>query len=429
MLNFLNFMRESVSNFHAASLIEEILLKNDFHKLEENNYWKLEYAKKYFIKRNDSSILAFKLPSKKSVLGLNLTTSHLDSPTFKIKPYSLINDGNYLKLNVEAYGGPILSTWFDKPLSVAGRVIISEDNKLVSKLCYVDKDLLIIPSVPPHLMPSVQKGKEYNLQIDMLPLLGLNSSFDLKTILAKELKIDPEKIVDFDLVLVNRQRARLGGYNDEFIFSPQLDDLSSAYTCLQGFLSSTNDSFNMYLAFDNEEVGSLTKQGAGSTFLKTTLDRISEKLNYTVEERNILLANSFMLSSDNAHAVNPNHPELFDKDNRPYLGQGVVLKYNANQKYTTDSLSASYVLSLAKEAKICIQRYANRSDIRGGSTLGAILLSQVALHSADIGLPQLAMHSSLEVCATKDLGDMINLVKTFYDHNLKISDDKEVVIL
>ncbi len=428
MLNFLNFMRESVSCFHAANNISSILLKNGFKQLEENNYWQLEYGHKYFIKRNDSAIVAFKIPAKKTLHGLNITSSHLDSPTFKIKPNSLLTDGKYLRLNTEAYGKTILNTWLDRPLSIAGRVLINNNNVVKTNLLYVDKDLLIIPNVAPHLMPNVAKGKEYNLQVDMLPLLGIEGSLDLKSIIAKELKVDPETILDYELVLVNRQRARLGGYNDELVFSPQLDDLACAYTTLMGFINDS-DNFNFYVAFDNEEVGSQTRQGASSTYLSLIIDRILEKLNYTIEEKGILLANSFMLSCDNAHALNPNHQEVYDLNNKPYLGNGVVLKYNANQKYTTDALSAAYVNLLAKKAKINLQPYVNRSDIPGGSTLGALLLSQVAIHSADIGLPQLSMHSSLEICASKDLADMINLIKTFYASNLKISDDRDLELI
>ena len=428
MLNFLSFMRESVSNFHACNNIVKKLEEAGFTKLDENNYWAIDYNKKYYVKRNDTSIIAFTTPNKKTVKGLNVTASHLDSPSFKVKPNSLINDGKYLRLNTEVYGGPILNTWLDKPLTLAGRVILQKEGKIVSQLLYIDKDLLIIPNMPPHLLPKVSKGMEYNAQVDLLPLLGLNGSLDLKEIISKELNVDSSAIIDFDLILVNRQRARLGGYNDEFVFSPQLDDLAAAYTCLEGFLEANNkETFNFYIAFDNEEVGSRTRQGAGSGFFKDVLERVLEKLNYSIEEKNMLLANSFIISCDNAHATNPNHQELFDNQNRTYLGQGVVVKYNANQSYTTDSLSASYLAVLAQEAKINLQRYTNRSDIRGGSTLGAILTSQVAMHSADIGLAQLAMHSSLEVLATKDLFDMVKLIKCFYNHNIIINSDNELI--
>lgn len=417
MNNFLNFMRESVTNYHACLNIEKILIKNNFIKLEENIYWKLDYNKKYYIVRNDTSIIAFTTPIKKTLKGSNIIASHLDSPTFKIKPNNLINDGHYIRLNTEVYGGPILSSWFDKPLSIAGKVIVKEEDKIITKLLYIDRDLLVIPNLPPHLESKVSKGMEYNLRIDLLPLLGIEGSLTLQEIISKELNIDYHDILDFDLMLVNRQRARLGGYNNEFVFSPQLDDLSSSYATLEGFIkSNNNNTFNFYIAFDNEEIGSMTPQGADSPYFKDIMTRIYNNLNYSIEEELILKNNSFVLSCDNAHALNPNHPELFDQNNRPYLGNGVVLKYNANYRYTTTPTSASYIKLLAQKAKINLQTYTNRSDLRGGSTLGALLISQVAINSADIGLPQLAMHSSLEVCATKDIIDLVKLSEVFYNN-------------
>ncbi len=414
MNDFLKFMQDSVTVFHACSNVETYLIANDYIKLEENTTWKIEYNKKYYIKRNDTAIFAIKTPSKKNTNGLNITTSHLDSPTFKVKPNSKLK-GEHVRLNIEAYGGPILPSWLDKPLSIGGRVIIKENNKLVSKLVYIDKDLLIIPNLPPHLNPSVSKGNEYSISQDILPLMSLDKDTSLEDILAKELNIDKSNILDYDIFLVNRQRASIGGSNDEFIFSPQLDDLASAYSCLQGFLNSKSDNFNIYIAFDNEEVGSLTKQGAASTFFLDCLNRILNKLSYTEEDKNILLANSFMLSCDNAHALNINKPNFFDYNNRPLLGKGVVIKYNANQRYTTDAISGSYVTMLAELANIKVQQYSNKSDLRGGSTLGALLIGQCALNSADIGLPQLAMHSSLEVIAKEDLSSMTKLIETFYN--------------
>ena len=416
MNNFLNFMRESVSNYHACLNIENILKANNYIKLEENNYWKLEYNKKYYLKRNDTALIAFTTPKAKTLRGSNIIASHLDSPTFKIKPNNLINDGHYIRLNTEVYGGPILASWFDKPLSIAGKVLIKDNNKMITKYLYIDRDLLIIPNIPPHLDNRVSKGMEYNLRIDLLPILGLSDSLSLSEIISKELNVDYNDILDFDLMLVNRQRARIGGYNNEFIFSPQLDDLASSYATLEGFIEANNkDTFNFYVAFNNEEIGSMTPEGADSPYLKDVLLRIYNNLGYNLEEEMILKNNSFVISCDNAHAVNPNHQELFDQNNKPYLGNGVVLKYNANYRYTTTAYSASYIKMLAGKAKINLQTYTNRSDLRGGSTLGALLISKLAINSCDIGLPQLAMHSSLEVCATKDIIDLIKLSETFYN--------------
>lgn len=425
MNNFLNFMRDSVSCFHATKNIVEILVNSGFSQLEENKSWHLEANKGYFVVRNNSSVIAFTTPKSHSNYGINITASHSDSPTFKIKPNSLINDGKYLRLNTEVYGGPIFPTWLDKPLTVAGRVLVQNNNTIETKLLYVDKDILVIPNLAPHMKPEVSKGTTYNAQIDMLPFLGdASSNLSIETIISKELNIREDDILDFDLVLVNRQRARLLGYNNDLVISPQLDDLASAYTSLKAFVNSNNrNTFNVFTCFDNEEVGSRTRQGAGSRFLFDVLERALSSLNYKKEEINSIFANSFLISVDNAHAVNPNQPNVTDSLNKAYLNQGVVLKYNANQSYTTDGFSASYVQILAKEAKIKLQKFANRSDVRGGSTLGAISSSQVSIHSADIGLPQLAMHSSNEVCGVLDLDMMIRLLTTFYNHSIVIEND------
>lgn len=430
MNKFLNFMRDSVSAYHATKNMADLLIKSGFIPLEENKSWHLEANSKYFVVRNNSAIIAFTTPNGHTNYGLNITASHSDSPTFKLKPNCLLNDGKYIRFNTEVYGGPIFATWLDKPLSIAGKVLIKNETGIETRLMYIDKDILVIPNLAPHMKPEVAKGITYNAQIDMLPFLGLaNDNLTLENIIAKELGISVEAIIDFDLVLVNRQRARLLGYNNDMIMSPQLDDLASAYTSLQAFLNSKNkDSFNVFACFDNEEVGSRTRQGAGSKFMFDVIERSLSSMNYKKEEINALLANSFLISVDNAHAVNPNQPSVSDVLNKTYLNEGVVLKYNANQSYTTDAFSAAYVQILAKEAKVKLQKFANRSDIRGGSTLGAISSGQVSIHAADIGLPQLAMHSSNEVCGVLDLDMMIRLLTAFYDHSLIIENDEKLLI-
>lgn len=430
MNKFLAFMRDSVSSYHAVQNMENMLIESGFLKLEENKSWRLEFNKKYYICRNNSAIIAFTTPSEKVYNGINMSASHSDSPSFKVKPKCLINDGNYVRLNTEVYGGPILSTWLDRPLSLAGRVVVKGNGRIKTRLVYIDKDLLVIPNVAPHLMPEVNNGLKYNAQINMLPVLGLNSeSLDLNAILAKELMCSQSDILDFDLFLVNRQRIKTLGYNDNLVISPQLDDLASAYACLTGFLNAQNKtSFNLFVCFDNEEVGSRTRQGAGSCFLEDTISRMLENLGYNAEEKMIVAANSFLISADNAHATNPNVPGLCDPLNKTYLNQGVVIKYNANQSYTTDSLSASYILSVAKKLGLNIQTYTNRSDVRGGSTLGAILLGKYSIHSVDIGIPQFAMHSASEVCAISDVSDTIKLLEGFYNNSIIIENDNEIVI-
>ncbi len=427
----LNLLNSSYSNYHVIKNIEELLLENQFNVLKENEKWNLEFGKKYYVKRNNTSIIAFTLPNTKTNFGLNITASHSDSPTFKIKPNSIIDDGKYVRLNTEVYGGPIFTSWLDRPLTLAGRVLINNGNVISTEYIYIDKNLLIIPNIAPHMKPEVAKGTTYNAQIDMLPLLSVstNRRFDLNEVLAEELGLNKEDILDYDLILVSRQNTETLGLNDEMVVSPKLDDLGSVYTSLLGFVDSNNcDSINLFVCFDNEEVGSNTRQGAGGTFLVDVLDRIFDNLDYSLEERKIVVANSFMLSCDNAHACHPNLSSYFDQNNRTYLNSGVVLKYNANQQYTTSGISASYVKLIAKKANLNLQSFVNRSDIRGGGTLGYVSVSQLSIHAADIGLPQLAMHSSCEVCGINDILDMINLVNTFYNSSLIIDNDSDFLV-
>lgn len=424
MNKFLNFMREAVSKYHAVNYYVNDLETNGFKRLSENKTWRLEFNKKYYVVRNDSSIIAFKTPKEKVFTGINITASHTDSPTFKIKPNHLLNDGSYLRLNTEVYGGPIISTWLDRPLSIAGKVILEDGGKLLSKLVYIDKDLLVIPNMAPHLKPEINNGYKYNLQLDMMPLFGQASdNYNLNVILAKELMVSQNDIKSFDLYLVNRIRARQFGYNDDLILSPQLDDLASSYASYIAFRNQDNKAFNVFASFDNEEVGSMTRQGADSNFLEVVLKRAYQALGYKEEEYLISLANSIMLSIDNAHALNPNNKASYDELNRPILNKGVVIKYNANERYTTNSLTSAYLNKLAKEENINLQAYTNRSDIRGGSTLGAILLSHLSINSCDIGLPQLMMHSSTELCGLKDINDLVKLVTKFYSCATLIEND------
>lgn len=421
----IKFIKDSPSQFQAVENISNLLNKEGYKYLKESSNWSIKSGKFYTI-RNGSSIIAFDIPKKINDYHYQLCASHSDSPTFKIKCESELSGPNeYLKLNVERYGGAINYTWLDKPLSVAGRIIYKDKNKTKTKNIYIDKDILIIPSMPIHMNREVNKGYEFNPQIDLCPLFsnGELKKGDFIKMLSKESSINEKDIIAYDLYLVNRQEGKLWGYKDEFISSPKLDDLQAAYTSLIGFIDSKeNDCIKVYCCFDNEEVGSVTKQGAMSTFLKDTLCRINSLLKKNDEDYHVGIAKSFMVSFDNAHAVHPNHSEKFDQENRCYMNKGVVIKENASQSYTTDSFSRAIFKQIAELAKVPTQVFANRSDERGGSTLGNISNTQVSLHAVDIGVAELAMHSNYETAGSKDSEYAYKAIKEYYSRCISIED-------
>lgn len=419
----MSFIKKSPTAFHAVDNIKKILLENDFEELLEGHAWKIEAGKRYFVSRNNSSIIALNLGRDLSNYSFNVAASHSDSPTFKIKENAEIEiRGKYTQLNTEGYGGMLCSTWFDRPLSIAGRVLVREGEHYFTKLINFDRDLVLIPNVAIHMNRAVNDGYAYNKQIDMLPLFGGSGSKvgDLNKLVADELNIDVENIYGSDLYLYNRMEPSIWGINKEFISCPQLDDLQCAYSSLQGFLKGYNTkSINVYACFDNEEVGSGTKQGAGSTFLQDVLKRVNSALGKGDEEYYRALASSFMLSADNAHAVHPNHPSKTDVNNCVYINEGVVVKSHAGQKYTSDAVSVAIFKGLCKNANVPVQFFANRSDVVGGSTLGNIAMAQVSMNSVDIGLPQLAMHSSYETAGIKDTYYMIKVMEEFFNSHIE----------
>lgn len=419
----IDLLSESYSPFHVVKNIEEELLSDGFSKLEEAEPFKLIAGKKYYVKRNNSSIIAFKLPENLKDIQFLIMASHTDSPTFKVKPNPVVIFKNLISLNVEPYGGMIDSTWLDRPLSIAGRVIVRKGDSLFSKLLAIDKDLLQIPNVCIHMNRVINSGYKFDASKDMIPLLGTTETgkFDFSAFLKEELNLSQdEEILSHDLFLYNRDKPRLVGINQDFLSSPKLDDLSSTYSALLGFLKANgNEAISVYAAFDNEEVGSLTRQGANSTFLKDTLKRIVRFYDYDYEAA---VAKSFLLSIDNAHADHPNHPEYTDKTTDIRLNNGIVIKYNANQSYTSDALSSSVIKALMQDLNLHYQEYTNRSDLRGGSTLGNLSNSEVSLLSCDIGLPQLAMHSANELSGTKDIEDLVKLVSYYFGHKISIKD-------
>ncbi|MCM1049464.1 MAG: M18 family aminopeptidase [Clostridiales bacterium] len=411
-----NFIDESPTSYHAVENLEKMLDKEGFMKLEEREPWQLEKAGKYYVNRNGSSIIAFTLPDKKP-LGFHMVAAHSDSPCFKIKESPEIAAENmYLKLNVEKYGGMILSTWIDRPLSIAGRIVIRENDGIVCRLVNLDKDAAIIPNLAIHMNRDMNKGVEYNPQTDMQPIIAdVDFKGNFLKHIAKEAGVKEKDILDCDLFLYNRDKCRLIGMDDAFIAGPRLDDLECAFAGMTALCSEKPENYvNLCVVFDNEEVGSGTKQGAASTFLKDTLVRICDKLGIGAEEYRCMIADSFLISADNAHAVHPNNPSKADVTNRPVLNGGIVIKYNGSQRYTTDAYSAAVMKDICLRADVPYQTYANRSDIAGGSTLGNIAMSQVSVNTVDIGLPQLAMHSAFETAGAKDLGYMIEAFRAFY---------------
>ena len=415
----MDFIKESPTAFHVVKNFSTMLEKAGFIKLNERNKWKIEQGGKYYVTRNDSSIIAFQVPDNMDFYNFQIAAAHSDSPAFKIKENpEMVEDNNYVTLNVEKYGGMLMAPWFDRPLSVAGRVIVREDSGLKPVLVNVDRDLCVIPNLAIHMNRDVNNGIKYNPQKDMIPLFGEIASKDkFDQIIANETGVAIEDIISTDLFLYNRECGTIWGADNEFMSAPRLDDVMCAFSCIKALTDNkgNNKSVNVCAIFDNEEVGSTTKQGADSSFLYDVLSRISMCMGKDSEDFIRVCASSFMLSADNAHAVHPNYKEKADPTNRPYMNKGIVIKYNANQKYTTDAISAAIFKEICRKAEVEVQSYVNRSDIPGGSTLGNISNSHISLNTVDIGLAQLAMHSPYETAGVKDTENMIKAVKTFYE--------------
>ena len=356
-----------------------------------------------------------------------MTASHSDSPSFKLKENAEIEIAKrYTMLNTEGYGGMICSTWFDRPLSLAGKVMVKNGNRLETHLVKVDRDLLMIPSLAIHMDRKINEGRPLNKQVDMLPILSgsVKGPDAVKKLIAEELGISEENIYGMDLFLYNRMEAVRWGHDDEFIGCPRLDDLQCAFTSMKGFLTAENDrNINVYACFDNEEVGSGTKQGAASTFLYDVLWRMNKALGKDEEEFRRAVASSFMLSCDNAHAVHPNYRQKSDETNCVYMNEGIVIKSHAGQKYTSDAVSVAIFKMICEKAEVPVQFFSNRSDEAGGSTLGNIAMSQVSMNTVDIGLPQLAMHSAYETAGVKDMEYMVKAVTEFYASNIRGDSD------
>lgn len=427
MSGLASFIKSAPTAFHAVEKISVILKENGFEELKERKKWVLEPGKCYYVTRNHSSIIAFKTGEELEDYSFHVTASHSDSPTFKLKENAELEiKKKYTVLNTEGYGGMICSSWFDRPLSVAGRVIVKTENGMETWLLNLDRELVMIPSLAIHMDRSVNEGHAYNKQVDTLPILAGEGKEPgvMKELAAQELGVSKESIYGMDLFLYNRMAPVVWGCENEFFSCPQLDDLQCAYASLMGFLSGCHKkNVNVYACFDNEEVGSGTKQGAGSTFLFDTLWRINKALGKDEEDFYRAAAGSFLLSCDNAHAVHPNYKEKTDAANCVYMNEGIVVKSHAGQKYTSDALSIAVFREICERAEVPVQFFANRSDEAGGSTLGNIAMSQVSMNAVDIGLPQLAMHSAYETSGVKDTGYLIKAASMFYGIHINMLGD------
>ncbi len=412
MKDLITYLDNSYSAFHAIKNIEDKLKNAGFKKLEENKKWEIKENESYYVIRNTSSIIAFKTPTVLDNAGFNIVASHSDSPSYKLKPNATIKDlrNDYAKLNTETYGGPIAYSWLDRPLGIAGRVFVEDENSLKEVLVNLE-DTIIIPSVAIHLNRSGEFNP--NPQIDMLPLIG-DATTTFEDMLKKE--INDKKVLSTDLFLYNKEKAQFIGANKEYIASSRIDDLECAYISMDALINSNPKNITISAVFNNEEVGSRSANGAASTFLKDTVERIATSLNKDIKE---LLANSFIISSDNAHALHPNHPEKADPTNMVYMNKGIVVKHQAGLNYTTDALSEAIFKKICLLAEVPYQDYTNRSDQRGGGTLGAISQTQLSIPSVDIGLAQLAMHSTYETCGVKDIEYMLKALVKFYSIKLE----------
>lgn len=423
--DLVEFLQESVTPFHAAATAESWLRAAGYTRLEEADYWNLEPGKGYYVTRNGSSVVAWRVPEH-AIGGWRIVASHSDSPSWKVKNDRVENDG-CRRLSVEGYGGMIMPTWLDRPLTVGGRVIVKTEDGIESRLVCIDRDLLVIPSLAIHFQRDVNKGHTYNPQIDMQPLWGPADSRTLTDLVAEELGVDPADILDTDLQLVTRQTPTQIGPDGEFFMAPRIDDLECAATTLLGFLDAAAETDSacatVWAMLDNEEVGSSSRMGAESSYLRDVLDRIIEAVPHSGQAMPRALANSFMLSADNAHATHPNFPQKSDPCAPVRLGGGVVLKYNASQKYTTNAVSGAVFRAVCQKAGVPVQVFTNRADEAGGSTLGNLQSHTLPIPMADIGLAQLAMHSAVETASVADAEAMTKAVAAFYRVHLRALGD------
>ncbi|MBR6950880.1 MAG: M18 family aminopeptidase [Oscillospiraceae bacterium] len=412
----LRFISGCVSPFHVIQSVTELLNAHGFHPLSEADPWTLTPGESYYVTRNGTSVIAFRMPAG-PWRGFLMSASHSDSPVFRLKENPETEKlGAYVCANVEKYGGMLLAPWFDRPLSVAGRVMVRSGSGAKAALVNIDRDLMVIPSLAIHANRTANDGASYNPQTDMQPLMGSElAKGKLRALIAETLKVRPEDILSSDLYLYLRQPGSVLGLDGEYVCAPRLDDLVCAYTTLRGLLASGNRTMlPVCCILDNEEVGSTTRQGADSSFLHDVLARVAADVHPDADALSRALSASFMVSADNAHAIHPNHPEKYDPDNACRMNGGIVIKFAANQKYATDAYSAAVFRTVCERAGVPCQTFANRADTPGGSTLGNISAGHVSVPTVDVGLPQLAMHSCWETAGVRDAEHMVKAMTAYF---------------
>lgn len=411
MQDLLTFLDRSPSRYHAVENLRLELEAAGYARLEEGRAWTLAPGGRYYVVRNGSALAAFRIPRREGA-GFMISASHSDSPTFRVKEHAeLEGPDGYLRLNVEGYGGMLCAPWLDRPLTVAGRVLVSTDRGIEPRLVYVDRDLLLIPNVAIHMNREANTGYKYDPKCDMAPLMGLGAEKGtFRSLAAQAAGCAPEDILGTDLTLCLRQKGLVWGEKGEFLSAPRLDDLQCAWGCFRGFLEAGESAaVPVYALLDNEEVGSLTRQGADGTLLSDVVERVCAALG---RDRAAAVANSFMVSADNAHAVHPNHPEYHDATHRPAMNAGLVIKHGV--RYATDGAAQAVFTALCRRAGVPVQHFSNRSDLAGGSTLGNISNAHVSVNTVDIGLAQLAMHSCFETAGVRDAGYLVQAMTAFY---------------
>lgn len=417
MKDLLEYLDNSVSMYHSTKYAAEKLDNSGFKKLQLTEKWNLEKNEKYYLVVNDSTVIGFVVGKDKNS-GFRIVGAHTDSPGFKIKANPLIKQSGYLQLNTEVYGGPLLETWFDRPLSISGRVFLKGKTSHTPRveLLNIDRDLLTIPSLAIHMQGQDERGKLPNPQTQTLPIIGLGDEFDLDEIISKELKVKKEDILSHDLFLYNREKANIFGLNDEFFQSGKIDNLGMIHAGLHALIDSKpSDNTQIFVGFDNEEIGSSTLQGAASAMFRDVLKKISLSLGNDDQDFINQIYNSYMISADQAHAIHPNYLGKADPTNRPQLNKGPVIKDSARKSYATDSFGRAVLVDIAKDNDVPLQMFHNRSDLRGGSTIGAIIETNTGIRNIDIGNPMLAMHSAREMAGVEDQIHMINLMRGFFE--------------
>lgn len=420
-----DFIYASPTQYHAASTVKEMLDREGFTELFEKDSWNLKSGEKYYLKKNDSAVIAFEVGTGSVIEdGFRLIGAHTDAPGFRIKPNAEMKvEDQYVRLNTEVYGGPILSTWFDRPLGVAGRVALRGESPLKPeiKLVNINKPVLIIPNIAIHMNRSVNEGYAFNKQKDTLPLVGfVNEELEKKgylmSLLVEELGVNSEDILDFDLFLYEYNKGCVMGINEELISTGRLDDQWMVFAGIKALLGSEKiKATKVMVCIDNEEIGSLTAQGANSNLLRRFLERVVIALGGNTEDFFRALANSVMISADLAHAVHPNLPEKHDPTNRPKLGMGPVIKIAASGSYSTDSVASAIFMEVCKKAEVPVQKFVNRSDVKGGTTIGPMSAADLGIPVVDMGAPLLGMHSVRELASVKDNFYTVKAFTEFYN--------------